>query len=114
MLTIEKLKEFGVNTEEGLGRCLNNESFYLNLVKIGLNDEGFSKLELALKDKNLDKAFEIAHALKGVMGNLAIAPIYEVISEMTEELRSRKQIDYSPILNRLKGNRDKFLSEVLK
>ena len=28
MLTIEKLKEYGANVEEGLARCLNNEAFY--------------------------------------------------------------------------------------
>ena len=36
MLTVDKMKELGCNTAEGLGRCLNNEMFYLNLVQMGL------------------------------------------------------------------------------
>ena len=32
MITVEKLKQFGANTSEGLERCLNNEAFYLKLV----------------------------------------------------------------------------------
>ena len=39
MLTIEKLKEFGANTEDGVGRCMGNESFYIMLVSSILNDK---------------------------------------------------------------------------
>ena len=54
MLTIEGLKEIGANTDEGLGRCLNNEAFYLRLVGMAAQDEHFSGLEQAIKDKDLD------------------------------------------------------------
>ncbi len=110
MLTVDKMKELGCNTEEGLGRCLNNEMFYLNLVQMGLKDEGFEKLEEVLKTNDLDKGFEIAHGLKGVIGNLAITPLYNAISEITEELRARKQIDYVPLMEKIKENREKFTS----
>ena len=110
MLSVDKMKELGANTEEGLGRCLNNEMFYLNLVQMGLKDEGFEKLEEVLKTNDLDKGFEIAHGLKGVIGNLAISPLYNAISEITEELRARKQIDYSPMLAKIKETREKFTS----
>ena len=32
MLTIDSLRRFGANTEEGLSRCMDNEDFYLRLV----------------------------------------------------------------------------------
>ena len=38
-------------------------------------------------------AFEMAHALKGVLGNLALTPIYKPLSEMTELLRAGKDPD---------------------
>ncbi len=112
MLTVDKMKELGCNTAEGLGRCLNNEMFYLNLVQMGLKDENFAKLEEVLKNNDLEKGFEVAHGLKGVIGNLAITPLYNAIGEITEELRARKQIDYAPLLAKIKENRDKFLSEL--
>ncbi len=112
MLTVDKMKEMGCNTAEGLGRCLNNEMFYLNLVQMGLKDENFAKLEEVLKTNDLEKGFEVAHGLKGVIGNLAITPLYNAISEITEELRARKQIDYAPLLAKIKENRDKFLAEL--
>jgi len=49
MLTIETLKEIGANTEEGLGRCLNNEDFYLRLVKMAAQDQTFEQLKAALE-----------------------------------------------------------------
>ena len=60
MLTVDKMKELGCNTAEGLGRCLNNEMFYLNLVQMGLKDENFAKLEEVLKTNDLEKGFEVA------------------------------------------------------
>ena len=33
-MTIDDLKTYGANTEEGLRRCLNNEAFYLRLVRM--------------------------------------------------------------------------------
>ena len=34
MITIDKLQQFGADTREGLGRCMNNEAFYLRLVNM--------------------------------------------------------------------------------
>ena len=47
MLTIDSLRRFGANTQEGLSRCMNNEAFYLRLVNMALDDAGFEKLSSA-------------------------------------------------------------------
>ena len=100
MLTVEKLGEFGANTNEALERCMNNEQFYLMLVEKALKDDSLERLDSALKNGNLDEGFEIAHSLKGVLGNLSLTPLYEVIVEITELLRSRTQMDYSPLMEK--------------
>ena len=94
MVTIEQLEEFGVDTKEGLTRCMNNQTFYLKMLKMGLGNDQFEKLDQALSANNIDEAFEAAHALKGVLGNLAITPIYKPLAEMTEMLRAKKSADY--------------------
>ena len=33
MITVEKLKSFGADTEDGIARCLDDEGFYLMLVQ---------------------------------------------------------------------------------
>ena len=47
MLTVDALRRLGVNTDEGLARCLNNEAFYIRLVNMALDDAGFEKLSSA-------------------------------------------------------------------
>lgn len=101
MLTLEKLNEFGADTGEGLGRCMNNEAFYFRMIGILVKDANFGMLEDAVEANDLDAAFEASHALKGVLGNLSMTPMAAIASEMCELLRSRKQMDYTPMLEEL-------------
>lgn len=94
MITIENLKEFGANVDEGLERCMNNKDFYLKLVTMSLDDSAFDDLGEALAKKQYSEAFEYAHKLKGVMANLALTPILEPVSELTELLRNKTDGDY--------------------
>ena len=100
MLTIDSLRAYGANVDEGLERCLGNNEFYIRLVKKSLDDKNFAALKDALDAKDLGKAFECAHALKGVAANLSLTPIFEPMSEMTELLRSRTDMDYSELYER--------------
>ena len=77
MLTIEGLKDYGADVEEGLKRCVNNQAFYLKMVEKAAGDQTFGKLISALEAGQLEEAFEAAHALKGVYGNLALTPLFQ-------------------------------------
>ena len=109
MITIEELKNKGADVETGLSRCVGNETLYLKLIKMGLDDVKFDELGTALEAKNLDKAFELCHALKGVIGNLALTPLFDVVSQMTEKLRGREQADYSAMYSDILKLRSNFL-----
>lgn len=108
MLTVEKLKAYGANTEEALSRCFGKEAFYLQLVNMAYGDQNYAKLEESLKAKDLDAAFEAAHALKGVLGNLSLTPLYNPVSEITELLRAKTDMDYTPLLNEILEQKKKF------
>lgn len=110
MLTIAQLEEFGVNTKDGLARCMNKENFYFRMLKMGLSNDSFEKLESALAEGNQEAAFEYAHALKGVLGNLAITPIYKPLAEMTELLRAKKDADYVEMYKPILELRNKLLA----
>ena len=88
-MTIDDLRNFGANVDEGLARCFGNESFYLRLVGMGLSDANFDRLKAAMAAKNTAAAFEAAHALKGSIGNLALTPLFNPISALTELLRGQ-------------------------
>lgn len=108
-MNIEKLRELGANVDEGLERCMGMEDFYLEMIELGLSDERFEALGKALEEGNLDRAFEDAHALKGVVGNLALTPLYETVSEITENLRTKVQTDYEVIYKKILSQREAFL-----
>lgn len=108
MLTIQGLREYGANVDEGLRRCLNNEDFYIRLVGIAAADEGYDKLAQQVRDGDFAGAFDTAHALKGVLGNLFLTPVYEPVSEITELLRAKQEADYAPLIDRILEQRDKL------
>lgn len=89
MITIEKLNAYGADTADGLKRCLGMEEFYLELVGSALDDTQLIRLGNALSANDLDAAFEAAHSLKGVYGNLSLTPLYAPMCELTELLRSK-------------------------
>jgi HPt (histidine-containing phosphotransfer) domain-containing protein len=113
MLTIDALKQLGCNTDDGLTRCMGNEAFYFKLIGKVIDDKNFQALEDAVAAKDLDAAFDAAHSLKGVLGNLALTPVYEPVYEITELLRERKDIDYSEYLKTISEKRSE-LSALIK
>ena len=98
MITIEALNNYGANTREGLTRCMNNEEFYIMLVKKALADRRLDQLENQIADNDLEAAFETAHALKGMYANLSLDPLSKPVSEITEMLRNKTDADYSQLL----------------
>ena len=108
MITVEALKNYGANVEEGLARCMNNEALYLKLVGMAADEENFDRLHTALEQKNLKDAFEAAHALKGVIANLAITPLQEKIAEITELLRAETDMDYTKLEEDISNKREEL------
>ena len=109
-MNIDDLIAYGANVDEGLQRCMNNEPFYLRLVESVKDEKGFDALKAAIEANDLDAAFEAAHALKGVLANLSITPLYEPMSEITELLRAKEAVDYQPLVDAIMLKWDEFLA----
>ena len=111
MLTIEKLKAYGANVDEGMSRCMNNETFYLRLVNMAADDAGFERLRSALEKNDRKEGFEAAHALKGMLGNLALTPVAKPASELTEMLRTETgaETDSQALMEEILTQREKLL-----
>lgn len=110
MLNIDELNKLGVDTENGLKKCLGKEDLYLKFVGMALADGNFDKLEAAITAGDLAAGFEAAHALKGVLANLSLDNILKPVSDMTEDLRAGKDLDYSNLLAKVKEERSKLLA----
>lgn len=110
MMTIESLKAAGANVEEGLARCLNKEDFYLKMVNMGLTNQNFQLLGTAIEAKDFDRAFELCHSLKGVIGNLSLTPLYDLICQLTEMLRSKTDADCTGLYSQIMTMQEKLLA----
>lgn len=108
MITMDGLKALGADTDAGMARCINDEGFYLKMVNMALQDNSFDQLKDAIEAGDLDAAFEKAHSLKGVMGNVGLTSLFNLTSEITEELRARKDIDYSGYIDNIFTELEKY------
>lgn len=128
MTVLDSLKAAGADTEDGLKRCLGKEDFYLKMIALALKNENFELLEGALKAKDYVKSFELCHALKGVIANVSLTPLYDLISDLTEKLRActgtvqmktgspleKRAEDFLELYKKIREMQKKFLSLVEK
>ena len=108
MLTLDALRAYGADVDEGLHRCMNMEAFYLKLFDSLKGDTRVEDMQAAIAAKDLDKAFEHAHALKGIYGNLSLTPLYRPIQEITELLRARTDTDYTLLMTEILDQKRKL------
>ena len=103
MLTIDSLRAYGANVEEGLGRCMNMEPFYLKVVGMLKDDVdgSFAKLKAAVAEHDAEKTFEAAHALKGSTGNVALTPIFKPVCTLSDMLKGNTDMAMGPECDRL-------------
>lgn len=87
-LLTERLAAYGCNMEAAMGRFLDNEDFYATCYEKFVEDKSFAALGENLMSGNVRGAFEAAHDLKGISANMGITPVYDLIAELVEGLRT--------------------------
>ena len=85
-----KLENWGCDISGAMRRFLNDEELYASCLGTMLADESFDLLDKAIQEKNITKAFDAAHSLKGTLGNMGLTPMYEIIIQIVEPLRDGK------------------------
>ena len=86
-MNADALKEYGVDYCAGVRRFLDDSELYEEMLGEFLSDGSFMRLEQAVEAGEYLAAFEQAHALKGVSGNLDMTALYRTSSVLTEYLR---------------------------
>lgn len=85
---LEKLAEYGVNISEVMARFVDDRDLYMECLALFIADPSFEALRAALLACDYSAAFDYAHTLKGVAGNLGVTPLYNTICAIAESLRS--------------------------
>lgn len=83
----EELAAIGVEYDEVLKRFMGKEDFYLRMLKKFLDDKNYDGLKQSVADGDWQTAFNHAHTVKGLCGNLGLGGILKYVVPLTEELR---------------------------
>lgn len=87
---LAELKEWGCDVDGALARFLDDEKLYVQCVRMAAEDPDYEALKEALLSEQIQAAFDSAHTLKGVFGNLGLTPLYEPTVRITDLLRSEQ------------------------
>lgn len=98
----QELEKNGADVEGTLDRFLGEEEMYVKFLKKTIDSPDFQSLSESIEQKDYKCAFRLAHALKGVTGNLGLIPIETLASDITELLRGKEleEIDEQAVLNK--------------
>ncbi|MDO4523414.1 MAG: Hpt domain-containing protein [Eubacteriales bacterium] len=89
-MTLESIfEQLGGDYHETKERLMSDE-LILRMLKKFSADQEYSKLEQAMKAKDLETAFRAAHTLKGIALNLGLGNLAKSAVDLTESLRYGK------------------------
>jgi hypothetical protein len=92
MSILKELNNNGCDVKGALDRVLGDEELYIICLRKFVADDSFENLGKFIEEKNIEKAFNESHTLKGVAGNLGIIPLYELLVIIVEKLRNNSLI----------------------
>lgn len=82
------MRSQGYDVDNALHRMLDDESFYLKLLKTFFEDSNIPVLEKAMIEQDYTTAFEASHKLKGSAVTLGLTPIVASFSKILDDLRT--------------------------
>ena len=97
----EQLRNFGCDVEGTFERVLNDSDLYMSCMNMLINDASFEILGECLKSGDVKGGFDAAHTLKGIISNMGVTPMYEIIVKIVEPLRAGNGEDLYPLYEEL-------------
>lgn len=89
----KQLEENGADVEGTLKRFMGKDTLYLKFLGKFPADQNYANLGTHLEAGAYEEAYKCAHALKGVVGNLGLTPVFDKVSTLVEELRNKADAD---------------------
>lgn len=112
-MTVRECYELiGADYDKVLG-WLVDDSFIEKFIKKFAVSNYYQPIETALNEDDYESAFKNVHSLKGVAANLGLDKLFEVSSELCEELRHGKpDKDVSGMLENIRKEHDRIIEFV--
>lgn len=109
-MLLKELKSWGCEVDKTMERFIGDEELYEACLHTVLQDKSFDKLGTALKEGQILEAFDSAHTLKGVLANLGLTPMYDIVVRIVEPLRVGKTAGLLPVYEELLRAKDVLAS----
>lgn len=87
---LDKFKAYGADVDGVMDRFMEDEDLLMMCLEQFVQDDEVAQLEEKMEQKDYEEAFEVAHALKGVSGNLGLTPLFQAVCVLVESLRHKK------------------------
>ena len=84
---LKALSSWGANPEEAIRRLSGDEEFYLCLLRKFCGSKDWEELTDWIRSGNWEKAYIVAHRMKGSAADLALDPITRMMSDLNSALR---------------------------
>ncbi len=87
---LEQFQMAGCDAKGVMDRFMDDEELLRECLEQFVAENDFTGLEDAISKADYQTAFEYAHALKGIVGNLGITPVYQPVCVLVEALRTSR------------------------
>lgn len=85
---LEQYEKAGCDVRGVMDRFMSDEELLWECLQQFMGENDFSNLQRAAEQGDYKEAFEYAHAIKGIVGNLGIQPVYLPVCRLVESLRN--------------------------
>ncbi|MCD7826555.1 MAG: Hpt domain-containing protein [Clostridiaceae bacterium] len=103
------LEEWGCDIDGAMERFLDDEAFYFECYGQVITDPCFDRLCEALEQHDIRSAFDCAHTLKGVIANMGLTPLEQILIDIVEPLRGGDDSGCMEKYKELMEERKKYL-----
>lgn len=86
-MTAQELENI-IDFETGLGRIRGNKTLYAKMITLVISSPEFTQLDEALAANEYASASRVAHAIKGMTGNLALDGLFKTSEALMHELNA--------------------------
>lgn len=107
-----KLTKAGINVSEATERFGGNFEMLEEFLGKFVENEYYPKLKTAIECNDVKAAFEAAHALKGMTGNLSMTQLYDSIYALVEELRAERTENLETLFKSVNENYESVCSAI--
>ena len=111
-MLLDELRNWGCDVDGALERFVGDEDLYKMCLNTVLVDKSFAGLGETLRASQVKEAFDHAHTLKGVLANMGLIPMFDIVVRIVEPLRTGDTEGLLPIYEELMQSKE-MLAEMV-